>query len=125
MTPSQQLTTRLVDAFPALSPLMVEHRSDQGGELLPYLFLADVARWAQSSFPSDPYSVGEVVDWLEHEFAHAEAAEKDLIGLGFVEAIPARPEGAAILMRLGPDLTEVARDLGLLPAHVDHGGADG
>ena len=125
MTPSQQLVVRLVDAFPSLRPLLTEHRSDQGGELLPYLFLPDVARWAQSSLATDPTTVGAVVDWLEDEFARAAADEKDLIGLGFVEAVPAAPEGAALLMRLGSGLTEVAGDLGLLPTPLDHGGSDG
>ena len=115
MTPSQQLIMRMVDVFPALSPLMTEHRSDQGGELLPYLFLPDVARWAQASIATDPTSVGDVVDWLEQEFIHAEADEKDLIGLGFVECIPFPPEGAALLLRLGPALTQLASELGLLP----------
>ncbi len=116
MTSSQQLVTRLVTAFPALSPLLAEHRADQDGEILPYLFLADVARWAQHTFPAHPDMVGDLVDWLDREFVGAEAAQKDLIGLGFVEAIPFPPRGAALLLRLGPALTEVATELGLLSA---------
>lgn len=115
MTPSQQLVRRLVDDFPPLAPLMAEHLADQDGELLPYLFLPDVARWAQASLQTDPASVGYLVDWLEREFTVAEPAEKDLIGLGFVETIPFPPEGSALLLRLGPALTGVAADLGLLP----------
>ena len=116
MTSSEQLVIRLVAAFPALSPLLAEHRAEQNGETLPYLFLADVARWAQQTLPADRRAVGDVVDWLEREFVNAEAAEKDLIGLGFVEAIPFPPEGAALLLRLGPALTHVAGELGLLSA---------
>ena len=119
MTPSQQLVSRLVDEFPALRPLLAEHRDDQDGELLPYLFLPEVARWAQDAMPAEPGTVGAVVDWLEREFVRAEAAEKDLIGLGFVEAIPHPPEGAALLLRLGPELTRVAGDLGLLPSDAN------
>ena len=125
MTPSQQLVRDLVSAFPVLGPIMEEHLVDQDGELLPYLFMADVARWADSSLGQDPDAVARLVDWLEREFAIAEPAEKDLIGLGFVETIPARPEGAALLMHLGPRLTEVAGDLGLLPTPLDQGGSDG
>jgi hypothetical protein len=125
VTPSQQLARDLVSAFPLLGPIMLNHLEDQEGELLPYLFMADVARWANSSLGQDPDTVARLVDWLEREFAGAEPAEKDLIGLGFVEAIPARPDGAALLMRLGPGLTEVAGDLGLLPTPLDHGGSDG
>lgn len=116
MTTSQQLVARLVDDVPSLAPLMSEHRADQDGELLPYLFLPDVARWAQGSIHDDPDTVGSVVDWLENEFTRAEPAEKDLIGLGFVEAIAFPPAGAALLMRLGPELSQVARELGLLTA---------
>lgn len=116
MTPSQQLVLRLVDAFPSLAPMLAEHRSEQDGELLPYLFMAEVARRAQTSIATDPVAAGGMVDWLEREFVDAAAPEKDLIGLGFVEAIPFPPEGAALLLRLGPELTGVAHELGLLPA---------
>ncbi|MBL0749275.1 hypothetical protein [Nocardioides baculatus] len=124
MTSSQQLVLRLVDDFPLLAPLMADHLADQGGELLPYLFLPDVARWAQDLLTDDPVTVGAVTDWLEREFVHAEAPEKDLIGLGFVEAIPYPPEGAALLLRLGPELTQVAGELGLLPTELDSGADD-
>jgi hypothetical protein len=55
-----------------------------------------------------------VIDWLEREFLEAEPPEKDLIALGFVEAIPFPPAGAAVLLRLGSQLTQAARELGLL-----------
>lgn len=114
MTASEDLVRRVVTAFPALEPVMAEHLTDQEGELLPYLFMADVARWAQANYPSDPRQVGDVVDWLEREFVRAAAAEKDLIGLGFVETLPYPPAGSPLLLRLGPELTQVARDLGLV-----------
>jgi hypothetical protein len=114
MTASEDLVTDLVERVSELQPLLDEHLEDQEGELLPYLLLADVARWAQATYAGDPRAVGEVVDWLEAEYVRAEAAEKDLIGLGFVEAIPYRPVGAPLLTRLGPELTQVAGELGLL-----------
>ena len=114
MSASDELITRLFGRFPELSPMLEEHLADQDGELLPYLVLADVARWAQRSFAEEPQAVGGLVDWLEEEFARAEPAEKDLIGLGFVEVIPYRPEGAPLLARLGPELTRVAIDLGMM-----------
>lgn len=114
MTLSQDLARRLVVDVPEVEPLMQTHLADQEGELLPYLFLADVARWAHATYASDPTTVGRVVDWLEQEFVSAEADEKDLIGLGFVEALPFPPEGAPILLRLGPELTRVAQEIGLL-----------
>jgi hypothetical protein len=114
MTTSHDLVADLVGRFPDLQTLLDEHLADQEGELLPYLLMADVAGWAHTTYPSDPHGVGEVVDWLEAAYLRAEAAEKDLIGLGFVEAIPYRPDGAPLLVRLGPELTQVAADLGLL-----------
>jgi hypothetical protein len=119
MTASQDLVTGLVEQFPQLQMLMDEHLADQDGELLPYLLMADVARWAQATYPADPGTVGRVVDWLESEYERAEAAERDLIGLGFVEAIPYRPAGAPLLARLGPELTQVASELGLLTSPTD------
>ena len=114
MTASHDLVTQLVEQHPQLRTLLDEHLAEQEGELLPYLLLADVARWAQATYASDPGVVGEVVDWLEAEYVRAEGAEKDLIGLGFVEVIPYRPAGAPLLARLGPELTQVADELGLL-----------
>ena len=116
MTASQDLVKRLAADFPMLLPLMEEHLADQEGELLPYLFMADVARWANASYVEHPDVVGGLIDWLEREFEEAAAPEKDLIALGFVEAIPFPPEGAPLLLRLGTQLTQVARELGLLPA---------
>lgn len=42
-----------------------------------------------------------------------EEPEKDLVALGFVEAIPYSPEGDPLLALLGPSLREVAQELGL------------
>lgn len=116
MTASQDLVKRLSADFPMLLPIMEEHLADQEDELLPYLFMADVARWANANYSEHPDEVGGLVDWLEREFQEADAPEKDLIALGFVEAIPFPPEGAPLLLRLGVQLTQVARELGLLPA---------
>lgn len=115
MTDSQDLAARLVETFPVLQPHMDEHLQDMKGELLPYLLMADIARWAQATMASDPQLVGDVVDWLEREFDAAAPPEQDLIGLGFVETIPFPPEGAPLLLRLGPSLTRVAREIGILP----------
>ena len=83
--------------------------------------MADVAGWAHATYPTDREAVGGVVDWLEVEYAQAAPAEKDLIGLGFVEAIPYRPDGARLLVRLGPELTQVADELGLLTHPTEPG----
>lgn len=114
LAPSHGLVRRLVAAFPRLDDVLQEHLADQEGEPLPYLVMADIARWVQATNAADPGLGGEIVDWLERELATAEPAEKGLIRLGFVGTIPQPPEGAALLLRLGPELTAVARDLGLV-----------
>lgn len=113
MTASQDLMKRLTSEVSALSPLMQAHLEEQDHELLPYLLMADIARWARATMSTDPRLVGDVVDWLEREFDAAEPPEKDLIGLGFVETIPYPPEGAPLLLRLGPSLTQVAEEIGI------------
>lgn len=113
MTASQDLVHRMIQSFPQLRPLYHSHLDDMGGELLPYLLMADAARWASAEVVSDAATVGALVRWLEQEFEAAGADEKDLIGLGFVEALPAAPEGDPLLERLGPSLRQVAEELGL------------
>lgn len=114
-TESQLLVVALVEAHPVLTHLLDDHVAEFEGELLPYLVLADIARWAQSTYPLDPQAVGEVVDWLEEQFDAVAATEQNLIALGFVEEVPYPPEGAPLLLRLGPTLTRVAHEIGILP----------
>jgi hypothetical protein len=114
MTESQKLTRRMIEKFTELSPLMEEHLADMDGELLPYLLMADVARWAQDAAVRKDHTAARLVDWLEHEFVGADDPEKDLIGLGFVENIPYSPEGDPLLALLGPSLRAVAIELGLV-----------
>lgn len=114
MTESERLVQRLVVTFPSVDPVYREHLADMHGELLPYLLMADVARWAHTSAPELTPVVSSLVDWLEHEFAVASPPEQDLIALGFVEAIPFTPEGDPLLQLLGPEMRKVAKELGLL-----------
>jgi hypothetical protein len=121
VTTNHDLVNKLFDHFDALRPLLREHLEEMDGELLPYLVLADVARWAQTTYATDAAQVGALVDWLEDSWGSASADQRDLIGLGFVEVIPYPPEGGPLLARLGPNLTQVANDLGLLAPHDDLG----
>ena len=115
MTASQDLILRMLEQFPPLRPLLDAHLEDMDGELLPYLLMADVARWAHKAAEVQPSTVSELTRWLEREFDVAASNEKDLIGLGFVETIPSAPEGEPLLQQLGPQMREIAHDLGLLP----------
>lgn len=114
MTESQQLMRRMVPDFPELAPLMEQHLADMDGELLPYLLMADAARWALTAAARSDGFAARLVDWVEREFVAAGEPEKDLIGLGFVETIPPSPEGDPLLYLLGPSLREVAVELGLV-----------
>lgn len=44
MTVESDFTQRLVSTAPELTSLLKEHLADQEGELLPYVFMADVSR---------------------------------------------------------------------------------
>lgn len=119
MTESQQLVRRMVATFPVLEGLLEEHLKDMEGELLPYLLLADVARWANAAVGSHAGTVSELLQWLEAEFVSSQHPERDLIALGFVEAVPYTPQGDPLLRLLGPAMHEVAGELGLLAPITD------
>jgi hypothetical protein len=44
---------RLVSVLPALRAILDEHLENQEGELLEYIFIADVERWAEATIHSD------------------------------------------------------------------------
>lgn len=111
--PNAKLMTRLIQAFPVLSPLLEDHLKDQEGELLPYLLMADVERWAEAEVVHQRDHVSDLIAWLEREFASGGNDIKDLIGVGFVEMVPHTPEGDPILQNLGPHLRDVAEQMGL------------
>jgi hypothetical protein len=72
----EALIAQLVEDLPSLAPLLDEHLADMDGEILPYLLLADVARWAQASYATDPTQVGALVDWLEDAWRSADAGPR-------------------------------------------------
>lgn len=114
MTAESDFTQRLVAATPELRPILDEHLHDQEGELLPYVLMADVARWLDVASHTDPVRVADVVGWLEREFVGGDFDVRNLIDVGIVEMLPAMPEGAPVLELLGPALRERASLSGLL-----------
>lgn len=114
MTPNEELMSRAVEAFPELQPVLAEHLEDQEGELLPYLLMADIERWSEAEVTRDTERISELIAWFENEFTTGDQEVKDLIGVGFVEMLPHTPDGDPILNLLGPELRQVARDMGLL-----------
>lgn len=107
-------TYRLVGAAPELTPLLDEHLADQEGELLAYVFMADVSRWLFTTSTANPGRVREVLEWLESEFSSADFDVRNLIDVGIVEMFPAAPEGVPVLEMLGPELRARAEVAGLL-----------
>jgi hypothetical protein len=107
------LMNRLTTEIPELKPLLHEHLVDQEGEMLPYLLMADISRWAHENAAPMPDRVSQLTRRLEHEFAVGDEAIKNLIGVGFVEMLPETPRGDAVLSLLGPMLRGVAHDMNL------------
>jgi len=114
MTLSDALTRDMVATFPELEEAYQEHLEDNFGELLSTLFMSDVARWAVGVLGSRPDRVKALCDWLEAAYTGGDSEVEDLIGVGFVEMLPARNQpGGAILNLLGPNLRGVAGEMGL------------
>lgn len=114
MTAETDVTHRLVEAFPQLEPLLDEHLADQDGELLPYVFFGDVARWLDEHSRTEPTPVRALLEWLEVAFTKNDFDVRNLIDVGIVEMLPAMPEGRPVLELLGPALRERAEVAGLL-----------
>lgn len=105
----------LVDVVPELRPQLQQHLSDEEGELLPYVFLGDVAAWLHEQSQPDPQRVSELFAWLEERFDGGDFDTRNLIDVGLVEMLPAHPDGATVLSLLGPQLRARAEVAGLLP----------
>lgn len=113
MDAAEQLIYALVDEFSELRPLLAEHLTDNEGELLPYLLMSDVARWAIREVAHNPTRVAELMRWLEARFTAADEVVETLIAVGFVEMLPATPAGDPLLELLGPSLRQVAQEMSL------------
>lgn len=114
MTIETDFTHELVSRIRELQPLLDEHLADQEGELLPYLFMGDVAEWLHEQSVTDPGRVDEVLAWLEEQYVAGDFDTRNLIDVGVVEMLPAMPDGATVLALLGPELRARAQVAGLL-----------
>ena len=122
MTPSEGLVHALVEDFSELRPLLTEHLTDNEGELLPYLLMSDVARWAIREVEHNPSRVAELMRWLDARFAAADEVVETLIAVGFVEMLPATPAGDPLLELLAPELRQVAQEMNLFEPWGDQPG---
>jgi hypothetical protein len=104
---TKSFTLSLVETNPVLRPLLEEHMQ-ANDELLPYLLMSDIARWAGSIFDS---AIPEDRETLITVLAALEAGQRDqgpevgnLVAVGFVESLPSTGEPGAGLRTLLPPL---------------------
>ena len=96
-----------------LKAILQAHLDDYG-ELLPYVALADIERWAEAQFiQGTPRRTEALLAALESEFAADNSATRELITGSFLELLP-RPgeEGCEIRLMLGPSLTRQLQQVG-------------
>lgn len=113
VTVAVQFTHDLVEVVPELSSLLHEHLLDQEGELLPYVFMAEVAGWLHEQSTRSPKQVERALAWLEARFRCGSFDVRNLIDVGVIEMLPALPEGERILAMLPADLRSRAEVAGL------------
>ena len=92
----------LVWTLPDLAPVFEEHLSDQGGTLLPHVFMADVERWAESVVDASPAIVEALLDELAVGWLRGGDAVANLIEVSFVENLPYPDEPAVELRSMLP-----------------------
>ena len=119
MTHETDFAGRLVGAHPMLEPVLAEHLSDQEGELLPDVFLGEVAEWLATQGTSGPSNdMRAIFTWLDLEYENGSFDVRNLIDVGIIEMLPASPAGDPVLKHLGPQLRERAGVAGLLMNEV-------
>lgn len=77
----------VVARVPSLRPVWEKHLDDEFGEVLPYVFLADVARWAELNVVTQRAAVREVLTALNEGLERKHGDVPNLIVAGFVEAV--------------------------------------
>jgi len=91
-----------------LRPALDEHLSDNDGELLPHLVMADFFRWLVAHHEARPGACADVLAQLEAEFAAGPDEVRGLIAVSGVEMIPDPGQpGSELTALLGPGLASV------------------
>lgn len=97
-----------------LLPILDAHLDDQGGEVLPHLFLADVERWAEQAL-SEGYGdeLRLLFTELESEFDGPDEEVREAISASFLEHLPRPGErGSGLREFAGPSCAERLRVIG-------------
>ena len=116
MSMETDVIDRLVEVAPELKPALDEHLADQEGELLPYVFGYEVAKWLDAAATANRERASTVLTWLENQFADGEPEVRNLIDVGIIEMLPPVPDGRPVLDLLPPALRERAEIAGLFLA---------
>jgi len=108
------LVRRLVAEVPALQGVWAEHLSDNYGEVLPHVLLAEITRYAINAAlgtPEDLATARRIVSFLERNFEGGSARIKELVAVSFLENLPRDDQqGHEVWELLGPELAaEAAR----------------
>lgn len=114
MSVEAEFARRLVALAPELEQVLDEHLEEQEGELLPYLLMGDVAAWLSERSRRESERTAQILAWIEDEYVRGDFDVRNLIDVGIVEMLPAAPDGADVLVLLGPELTSRAEVAGLL-----------
>ncbi|QIK62561.1 hypothetical protein G7068_04560 [Leucobacter viscericola] len=78
----------LVEEVPALASLMRKHLEDEFGKIESYVFMSDVARWAEANAAANPAIVTGLVDALNNGIDKGDGDVPNLVVVGFVESLP-------------------------------------
>jgi hypothetical protein len=96
----------LADQIPPFRPLLDEHLADNDGEVLPHVFMGDVARWflqeATTSEASD--WTRRLVELLDRALIYGSSDVRELVQASFIENLPTSRPGHPALARLSPAL---------------------
>ncbi len=110
---AETLVRELVATFPGLAVSLERHLDDNFGELLPYVFLADVERYVLDAYRAETQPgapVRAILDYLEESFVKGGEEVKELISVSFLELLPSKGEpGSGLRDLLGPELSSEAK----------------
>ena len=114
MTSESNFVMRLIDRAPELRSNLDRHLADEDGELMPYLFMGEVAEWLSATSAQRQARACDVLAWLEAEYVGGDFEVRNLIDVGIVEMLPAAPGGDPVLNLLPEHLRQRASVAGLL-----------
>ena len=108
---TEDFVRRTVAEYPELEPMLTEHLNENFGELLPHLWISDLARYVIDRYQAAGTSaVSSILHHLDAEAGrHPEIDE--LLAVSFLELMPYPNEPTAdVTELLGPNLREMLQE---------------